>query len=154
MPIPWKPDYNAYGGSIGATVDTLKEFIGKLFDPGKYPGFRDQFFDDPSQPGYPAGSTLNEPIIRRMLKQQGINIPETHTVGGQKHDIRIVIVDVQNARLASYETDPKLFGRKEIDKNDWFYLLVMPPVPSIPAEVDLQTYESAWYHAIVDGYGM
>ena len=44
--------------------------------------------------------------------------------------------------------------------NDYFYLLILPPVPNNanyagqPGYKDMQAWESAWYHAIVDGYGM
>jgi hypothetical protein len=156
MPTPWKPDYTSYS-SVGAVVDDLKAFIDLLFGTDQH-NFRNKFFDDPNDE---ANSTLNEPIIRRMLRSHRIDIPETHTdpLDGQTHNIRIVIVDIENARMASYKQKkvlpvPQDFGREEIHPTDWFYLLVMPPVPRNSERKDVQTYESAWHHAIVDSYGM
>jgi hypothetical protein len=126
---PWKPYYNP----VGSTVDNLEEFCKSLFDTGTQEAFREQFF-----------TLTTEKDLREVLADNKIVIPPTDVITGAP--IRIMVVDVENARCVSY-------GAKIDPKNELFYLLVMPPVPR-KYDRDMQAWESAWYHAIADGFGM
>jgi hypothetical protein len=127
---PWKP----YLYPVGSTVDNLYGFLQSLFDPANQQAFRDSFFN-----------LKTEAELRDLLLTNKIYIPVDDSTP-QKNPIRIMVVDVEYARCISYD--------KKIDpKTDFFYLLVMPPVPH-KYDTKMQTWESAWYHAIVDGFGM
>jgi len=123
---PTKP-YNEY--KVGEVVQHNYKFFGDCFDPSNGP-FRDWFF---------AGSTT-EDDVRAKLKAYQLDIP----VG-----IKLVVVDLQNARIRNWSlTDPKA---------QEFYEFIMPPVPQRSDNedyVESQQWEEAWFHAIVDGYGM
>jgi hypothetical protein len=124
---PWK----AYASSPGATADHLKYFCDQLFGPNQK-AFRDQFF------------TLgDEKQLRQLLGDNQVIIPPTDANG---NPVRIMVVDVEYARCFNYppKIDPV---------NDLFYLLVMPPVPT-KYDKEMQAWDSAWYHAIADGFGM
>jgi hypothetical protein len=131
---PWK----SYANSPGATADDLYYFLQNCFQPNpKGNNFRNQFFD-------PA---LTEDSARVLLMNNRIFVPQDDG-GKPPNPIRLMFVDVQNAQVWQ---DPK---KKKIDPvNDLFYLLVMPPTPQ-KYDPEMQAWESAWYHAIVDGYGM
>jgi hypothetical protein len=64
-----------------------------------------------------------------------------------------MLVDVQSTQ--TWQAHPPIDPN-----NNYFYLLVLPPVPTRydpvaqPGYEEMQAWESAWYHAIVDGYGM
>jgi hypothetical protein len=126
---PWKP-VNLY--PVGSTVDNLHWFLDHLFDAGQQ-AFRDQFF-----------MLGNEAQLRDLLATNKIFIPATDPQTG--NPIRLMIVDVEYARCHHYDAPI-------VPARDLFYLLVMPPVPRYYDPV-MQNWESAWYHAIVDGYGM
>jgi len=93
---------------------------------------------------------MSEDEVRAVLVTYGIVIPRQTDQGDP---LRIMLVDVQNAQ--TWQEPPPINP-----VTDYFYLLVMPPVPSNPnypgqpGYQDMQAWESAWYHAIVDGYGM
>ena len=122
---PWKPKYD-----VGAVVDNLKYFVDQLFDPQNQSAFRNQFFQH-----------KHESVVRQLLADNKVIIPPDD---GNGNPVRIVIVDIQNARM--WKAD-------DFNANQLFYLLVMPPVPTY-YDTEMQAWESAWYHAIVDGFGM
>jgi hypothetical protein len=124
---PWKSYYNP----IGLTVENLHEFCEKLFGNNQR-AFRDSFFN-----------LNNEDQLRNLLNTNKIFIP---LVDDQGAPLRIMLVDVENARTKVYPPpiDPDTMP---------FYLLVMPPVPRT-YDPQMQNWESSWYHAIVDGFGM
>jgi hypothetical protein len=127
---PFKPPY-AYS-SLGDQVQLNYNFLERLFDPGTQEAFRKSFFD-----------SKDEPHLRNMLRGYDIDIPAP---------TRIVLVDLENAKW--FVHDPKAFDPVSQD----FYQLVMPPVPRKHPGSDeykeSQQYEDAWYHAVVDSYGM
>lgn len=136
MPGPWKP-YNA--NLIGVTTQHLYGFLQELFG-NQGQALRDQLMH-----------ANDENQLRIMLGNWGILIPAN--VNGLP--LRIMMVDIQNARTWQDR------NQNPIKPNtDYFYLLTLPPVPSNPNYAgqpgykDMQAWESAWYHAIVDGYGM
>jgi len=136
MPGPWKP-YNQ--NHVGRTTQALYGFLTDLFDGTKGPALRKQLL-----------GAMSEDEVRAVLVTYGIVIPRQTDQGDP---LRIMLVDVQNAQ--TWQEPPPINP-----VTDYFYLLVMPPVPSNPnypgqpGYQDMQAWESAWYHAIVDGYGM
>jgi len=120
---------------IGQHVQINYKFIEKLFNKRGQKAFRDKLF-----------SCADEAALRRALKRLRIDVPNS---------VRIILVDIQYARMKSYP--PHINPTK-----DSFYMLVMPPVPTNKKTADpkrtdyteMQAWESAWLHAIVDGYGM
>jgi hypothetical protein len=111
--------------------------VKKLFDPLHQQAFRNGFFH------------LNsEDQLRNLLADNKIIIPKTDDGTPQGRPIRIIVVDVQYARMKWYPDNVLIDPVNEL-----FYLLVMPPVPQTYDPV-MQGWESAWYHAIVDGFGM
>jgi hypothetical protein len=139
MPGPWKP-YNP--AQVGITTEHLFDFLQQLFGAGQGP-FRANLFAAP-----------NENQLRTMLGDWGIFIPAI--IGGPgSPPLRIMLVDVESARTWQDPTQPPINPAA-----DYFYVLVMPPVPTRyapgaqPGYEEMQAWESAWYHAIVDGYGM
>jgi hypothetical protein len=140
MPGPWKP-YDE--DTVGPLTEALYRFLHyHLFVPG------DQVRGALMNAG-------NEGQLRMMLGQYGIFIPERIDMNDPNSaPLRIMLVDVQTANIWQ---EP---GRPINYNNDYFYVLVMPPIPSNanyagqPGYQDMQAWESAWYHAIVDGYGM
>jgi hypothetical protein len=125
---PWK----SYLNPVGQTVDNLHWFLDQLFGASQQ-AFRDQFFH-----------LSDEDQLRNLLATNRIFIPATDPQSG--NPIRIMLVDVENARCHHY-------GAHINPATDLFYLLVMPPVPR-HYDPTMQNWESAWYHAIVDGFGM
>ncbi len=113
------------------------DFTAKLFGQGQQ-AFRNTFFN-----------CTTEAALRALLLAEKITVAA---------DVRIMLVDVENARS-------KTFGPIDAS-NEKFYVLVMAPVPRgdgrpaanppavDPGYIDMQAWENAWYHAIVDGYGM
>jgi hypothetical protein len=80
-----------------------------------------------------------------MLGAWSIGIPD---------DVRIMLVDIEAA--AKKEYPPAI-----VPGTDKFYVLILPPVPrrekgnpGDDAYKEMQAWNSAWYHAINDGYGM
>lgn len=80
--------------------------------------------------------------------------------------VRIMVVDIENARTKTFRPATKNDGEPDIDPREDFYVLVLPPVPrreaanpdatprSIHVSKETHAWSSAWYHAITDGYGM
>jgi hypothetical protein len=141
MPGPWKPP--SYYSNAGNTAQYLYAFVQELFGTGG-PALRNQLM-----------SAHDEDEVRAVLNSKGIVIPRL-SGGSGTSPLRIMLVDVQNAKTWQDRNYPN-----PIDPTtDYFYLLVMPPVPSNanyagqPGYTDMQAWESAWYHAIVDGFGM
>ncbi len=113
---------------VGQQVQMNYKFIDKLFGRGQK-AFRDRFF-----------RCRTEAALRRALKREGVNV---------RPGVRLMILDVENART-------KVFGTIN-PRRDNFYVMVMPPVPRRRKSEDYkdsQAWEGAWYHAIVDSYGM
>ncbi len=125
MAGPTKPyDEN----KVGKQVQTNYAFLEKLFG-ARQKAFRDRFF-----------RCRTESALRRALHSQGVPV---------KPGVRIMILDVEYART-------KVFGPIN-PRRDNFYVLVMPPVPRKKKSndyKDAQAWDGAWYHAIVDSYGM
>jgi hypothetical protein len=134
---PWKP-YNA--NLVGVTTQALYTFVQELFSP-RGPALRTQLLNAP-----------DENQLRLMLGNWGIFIP-TNIGGAGSPPLRIMLVDVQSTQ--TWQAHPPIDPN-----NNYFYLLVLPPVPTRydpvaqPGYEEMQAWESAWYHAIVDGYGM
>ena len=88
---------------------------------------------------------MSDADLTTELAEYGLVIPP---------GVRIVLVDLETARLhyngPTLDTTPVT--------GDTFYQLVMPPVPRRhPGNAEYkhdQQWEDAWYHAIVDSYGM
>jgi hypothetical protein len=135
MPGPWKPPYNQ-----GATTQTLYNFVQQLFSVGGT-GIRNTLL-----------AATNETQLRTMLAGYGISLP-THIGGPGSSSLRIMLVDIQSARCWQDPSQAPINPAA-----DYFYVLVMPPVPTRysgqPGYEEMQALESAFYHAAVDGYGM
>ena len=118
---------------IGDQVQKNYAFLEELFGPG-HQAFRQTLWN------------ADDATLRNTLRTRlGIDVPLT---------TRIMIVDIENARVkpASGDIDP--------NKDD-FYVMVLAPVPrratTDPTKKDykeMQAWEGAWHHAIVDSYGM
>lgn len=124
MAGPTKP-YDEH--QVGKQLQTNYAFLEKLFGP-KQKAFRDRFF-----------RCKSEAALRRALRREGVRVAA---------GVKTMIVDVENARVKSFGINPR---------RDNFYILVMAPVPRRKKSEDYrdsQAWEGAWYHAIVDGYGM
>jgi hypothetical protein len=136
MAGPWKPPYNP-----GVETKHLYDFVQKLFDGPTQAAFRASLFAAP-----------DENQLRIMLGDWGIFIPTVIGAPGSP-PLRIMLVDVENA--STWQDTPPINPA-----TDYFYVLVMPPVPTRydpvaqPGYEEMQAWESAWYHAMVDGYGM
>jgi hypothetical protein len=131
-PGPHKP----YGLPAGAQSQKNYEFLTKLFDPPTHKAFRNTLW------GY------NDATLRNYIKNNlDINLPAT---------TKIVLVDAELGRWK------EVSGNFDNQKDCW-YVLLLPPVPlgytttpGVPEKGYLyaMTWESAWHHAIVYGYGM
>jgi hypothetical protein len=140
MPGPWKP-YKA--AQVGVTTQHLYEFLQQLFGPDNA-AFRANLLAAP-----------DESQLRIMLGDWGIVIP-TNIEGPDSPPLRIMLVDIQSTQTWQDPTQQVKIN----PATDYFYVLVMPPVPTRydpavqPGYEVMQAWESAWYHAMVDGYGM
>src|SRR5262245_25898332 len=123
-PGPYKP-YNSR--KVGQQIQNNYEFLKYLFDDDNK-DYRDELFG------------MNDDDLRTELAGYGLVIPK---------EVRIVLIDLEFARMQPTDIKP--------DK-DTFYQLVLPPVPrrhpDSPEYKHDQQWEDAWYHAIVDSYGM
>jgi hypothetical protein len=122
---PTKP-YSA--DKVGEAAQHNYKFFEDCFDPGNGP-FRDWFF---------AAST-GEEDVRAKLKDYKLVVPGS---------VKLVVVDLENARMRNWSLNPKTQD---------FYEFIMPPVPRRSEDDDYvegQLWEEAWFHAMVDGYGM
>jgi hypothetical protein len=118
---------------VGDQVQKNYAFIAKLFDDTQQKQLRDRLF-----------SYATEQELRAALEAEGIPL-----LAG----VRLMLVDIENARTKTY-------GPINAATEN-FYLLTLPPVPRRPTPDPggqdykrMQTWEGAWHHAIVDGYGM
>ena len=109
MPGPWKP-YDTT--QVGVTTQHLYEFLQELFGPGNAT-FRANLLDAP-----------DEGQLRIMLGDWGIFIP-THIGADDSPPLRIMLVDIQSTRTWQDPTQAPINPA-----NDYFYVLVMPPVPT------------------------
>jgi hypothetical protein len=141
MPGPWKP-YDE--DTVGALTQALYRFLEyHLFVQGNpVRGNLMQAYD--------------ENQLRVMLGNYGIFIPpRIDPNDANSAPVRIMLVDIQTATIWQDHTQPAINYQ-----TDTFYVLVMPPIPSNshyagqPGYQDMQAWQSAWYHAIVDGFGM
>lgn len=139
MPGPWKP-YNT--AQVGVTTQHLYEFLQELFGPDNAT-FRTNLL-----------AAHDEGQLRIMLADWGIFIP-AHIGAEGSPPLRIMLVDIQSTQIWQDPTQAPINPA-----TDYFYVLVMPPVPTRydpaaqPGYEEMQAWESAWYHAMVDGYGM
>jgi hypothetical protein len=126
MALPPGP-YKPYSSnSVGEHVQNNYEFFNDIFDDKNY---RDDLF------------AMDQDGLRKELeKEYGLKIPP---------EVKIVLIDLESARMQPDDIDPT---------RDTFYQLVMPPTPrrhpGSPEYKHDQAWEDAWYHAIVDSYGM
>jgi hypothetical protein len=128
MPGPTKPFDPAL---VGKEVQKYKVILDRLFDNAGHQALRDTLYN-----------CADETALRDAFKTQlDIDIAA---------DVRIMLIDVENARWKSF--DPQIDPKK-----DKFYVYILPPIPrrSTVAEYKtMQAWEGAWYHAMVDSYGM
>jgi hypothetical protein len=123
---PWKPwDEN----EVGTYVQDNYEFVDRLFGP-QGAAIRKKFW-----------ACTTETQLRKAIKDEAkINVPAS---------VRVGVFDVEAAALKVI---------KKIDpKTEDFYIMVMPPKPRRKNTADYkdgQAWEEAWFHAIVDGYGI
>src|SRR5262249_7902378 len=114
----------------GEAAQNNYKFFEDCFDPDPKANkdFRDWFFN----------STEHE-VMKELRDTYGLDIPA---------DTKLVVVDLQWARLQKWDLDPN-------DKNQKFYQLIMPPRPTRWPDdkyyVESQQWEESWFHAIVDG---
>ena len=125
---PTKPDYSEY---VGDYVQSNRKFLMRLWgDSGQ--SIRDKWIRQKTQ------KDLRDLLFRDL------NIKVSR-------DVNVMVVDIQNARS---NPDPITFDPQK----DKFYLLVLPPKPvKNPGNEDyemMQMWNSAYYHAVNDSYGM
>jgi hypothetical protein len=126
---PYKP-YDPT--KVGDQVQNNYEFMKEIFGPGQAQ-YRQQLL------------AMSDNDLRTELAEYGLVIPQ---------GVRIVLVDLETAKMHHNGGPIDLTP----GTGDTFYQLVMPPVPrrhpnSSEYRHD-QQWEDAWYHAIVDSYGM
>lgn len=128
-PGPYKP----YSLTPGEQSERNYQFLKELFNPATEKTFRDAWFN------------YSDAELRRELRGWlDLDLPA---------DTKILLVDVQ-------------YGRTKGTINtttDCWYVLIMPPVPRGYLDANgnpekgyvyEMTWEAAWHHAIVYGYGM
>lgn len=123
--------YDEY--QVGAATQRNYAFLEELWS-ARGPALRDQLFSQGS-----------EASLRALLGAWNIPIPD---------DVRIMLVDIEGAKT-------KVHSPAIIPSSDKFYVLILPPVPRREENKpgndvykEMQAWNSAWYHAINDGYGM
>jgi hypothetical protein len=130
MTLPKGP-YKPYDPQqVGAQVQNNYAFLHKLFAANNSQ-YRQKLF------------AMTDAQLTTELAEYGLVIPP---------GVRIVLVDLEIAQMHCN-------GPQPIDPTqETFYQLVMPPVPRLhPGSAQYkhdQQWEDAWYHAIVDSYGM
>src|SRR5262249_46661937 len=126
-PGPYKP-YDPL--KVGDAVEGNYWFLDKFFGPGGG-AFRKSIL------------AMNENQLRDELAKYGLEIPK---------GVRLVVVDLETAVVRPADGNPINPAQ------DTFYQLVMPPTPRRhPNNAQYkhdQQWEDAWYHAMVDSYGM
>jgi hypothetical protein len=124
-PGPYKP-FDPL--KVGEAVQGNYWFLDKLFAPGGN-AYRQSIL------------AMNDNQLRQELSEYGLDIPQ---------GVRLVVVDLETATLQPVGG--------ALNAQDPFYQLVMPPAPRRHAGNAQyrhdQQWEDAWYHAIVDSYGM
>jgi hypothetical protein len=136
---PYKPPYY----KVGDQAQRYYEFLKDLFDPNK--SLRDDIWK------------MKDSELRDLANDRlGLDLSDTK--------IRIMIVDIGKGRAKfSDGKDCSVTGCAVTDPNAAWYTLVLPPLPmgylrtdGTPQKGYLEemTWESAWHHAIVYGYGM
>lgn len=150
MPIdkPWDP------ATVGDKTIEYHSFARLLFglDPFPIPPViagNTNVRDDLKAVSQQVGATDTD--LRNAIKHYKVNIPPTST---RNNPLRIIVFDVERGDLYWAGNDP----RQGIQD---YYVFVMPADPkgrphghNQPEYRDEQAWESAWYHAVVDGYGM
>jgi len=139
---------------VGARAQAYREFAQKAF------------FGDTAGAQQIDGQTFRKNLrdfAKRNTQQQlldllnnthNLKIPATNGADDQHGDpLKLMIVDIDlGAPYTASDVSPLP------DENDAFYIFVIPPtpqrVPNNKAYQEMQAFESAWYHAIVDGYGL
>jgi hypothetical protein len=142
------PAFKPYDeANVGKVVDTNYKFLNHLWSEEKLWGpsgqertLRDHLF-----------ALSDEAALRAELALQGIKVDPP---GGSQTPVRIMLVDIENARTKTYGTAINA-------GSDLFYVLVLPPKlrrqtedPSKEDYKRMQAWSGAWYHASNDGYGM
>jgi hypothetical protein len=127
--------------NVGNVVQINFAFLEHLWEekplwgePGKRLTLRDHLF-----------GLQNTEELRTALALERIYVDE---------GVRIMVVDIENARTNSYGPDIK-------PEREQFYVLVLPPAlrretkdPTKEDYLHMQAWSGAWYHATSDGYGM
>jgi len=131
-------------GEVAKTNYEVLETLFDLDDPPEGKALRQQLFDQTS-----------EASLRAVLNTAPwkIVVPD---------DVRLMVVDIENARTLTFRPASKKPGEPDIDPSEKFYVLVLPPVPlnrktADPSRKDYkeaQAWAEAWYHATTDGHGM
>lgn len=142
------PAYKPYDeANVGKVVQTDYKFLNDLWNEEKLWGprdgertLRDHLF-----------ALSDEAALRAALAAQGIVVDPPP---GSATPVRIMIVDIENARTKTY-------GTQINPGTDFFYVLVLPPKlrrqtedPTKRDYMRMQAWSGAWYHASNDGYGM
>lgn len=131
------PDKDWDEHKVGQDVQVGYNFLEKLFKAGTGAAIRNKIWKACAGPG---GS---EAKLRKLLK----NTYHLQWIPAGAH---IMIVDIENARVWP---SPLPAGWKQ---KNW-YTLVLPPLPRRSGSTEYKeerAWESAWYHAMADSYGM
>jgi hypothetical protein len=123
---PWSPNH------VGQYVQHNYAFMDQLFDPANGAAFRQAFWNYP-----------NEDALRNAINSHlHLNIPNT---------VRVGFFDVE--RPAFHSFPPPINAA-----TDNYYVMILPSMPRRkPGDntyIEDQAWEDAWYHAVVDGFGM
>jgi hypothetical protein len=95
------------------------------------------------------------------LRDSLVNAPDENTLRARMNaavphlaipsNVRVGVLDLQSAKYKDWTIDTKA---------ETYYIMVLPPNPqrtpqsSQTTYIDDQEWTNAWYHAVVDGYGM
>jgi hypothetical protein len=127
---PWKPWYDA---NLGDYVQSNYNVATHLFDPLTGTAFRQSFW-----------ACANENALRDKINGL-LNL-------GIPNHVRVGFFDVEAA-----DQGCKFFAPPIDTAGDDFYIMILPSVPrrsNAPEYINDQAMEDAWFHAVVDGYGM
>jgi hypothetical protein len=128
------PTYQYWNeNNVGTYVQDNYKFMDKLFSPKHGPGLRDSLVNAPDE------DTLRDTMNAELPH---LKIPKK---------VRVGVADLETAKYKDWGINTK---------SDIYYIMVLPPNPQRPSQstdqnyIDDQEWTNAWYHAMVDGYGM